>query len=51
MLVANQHVMDLAVLQRVIGGKNCAAGIAEDVLHPFPLQALPENIRARHCRS
>src|SRR5208282_4292366 len=49
LLVAHQHVMDLAVLQRVIGGQNGAAGIAKDVLHAFPFQTFPKDTGAGHC--
>ena len=49
LLVAHQHVMDLAVLQRVIGRQNRAARIAENVLHAFALQTLPKNARPGHC--
>ena len=50
LFVAHQHMMDLAVPERVISRQNGAAGIAEDLLHPFPLQAFPENARAGHRR-
>src|SRR5215467_15156886 len=41
-------MMDLAVLQSVVGRENRAAGIAEHVLYPFALDALPKNARAGH---
>src|SRR6266849_1806602 len=44
LLVTHQHVMDLAVLQRVVGGKNRAARISEDVLHAFPLETFPDDL-------
>ena len=44
LLVAHQDVMDIAVLQGVIRRKDCASGIAEDVLYAFALQAFPQNL-------
>ena len=49
LLMPHQNVMDVAVLQSVISRQNRAAGISEDVLHAFALQALPKNARAGHC--
>ena len=46
LFVAHQNVMDIAVLQRVIGRKNRAAGITEYSCHPLLLQTFPENLRA-----
>ena len=48
LLVAYQRVADRVVEQRVIGGENRAARIAEDVRHAFAHQALPENLRPSH---
>ena len=48
LLVAHQNVMDLAVLQRVIGRQNRPAGIAEYLLHALALQAFPKNSRPSH---
>ena len=47
LLVPHQHVMNLAVLQRVIGRKNRPARIAEHVLHAFSFQAFPKDLRSR----
>ena len=51
LFVAHQNVVNLAVLQRVVGGQNRAARISEHVLDAFALQALPQDARAGHgCR-
>ncbi len=49
LLVTHQNVMNLAVLERVVGRQNGAAGIAEDDLHALTLQAFPKNAGARSC--
>ena len=46
LLVADEYVMDIAVLQRVIGGQNRAAGIAEYGGNALLFQTFPENLRA-----
>ena len=48
LLVTHQNVMDLAALERVIRRQNRAAGIAENSLHPFALNAFPHDARAGH---
>ena len=49
LLMAHQDVMDVAVLQGVVGRQNRAARIAEDVLYSLALQAFPKNLRSRFC--
>ena len=49
LLVAHQDVVNLAALERVIGRQNCAAGIAEHVLHALALDAFPKNASRRSC--
>ncbi len=46
LFVTHQDVVNLAVLQGVVGGEDGAAGIAEHVRDVFALQAFPENLRA-----
>src|SRR5271157_3646232 len=41
-------MMNLAVLKGVISRKNRAAGIAKNMLHAFPFQALPKNAGPGH---
>ena len=43
LFVPHQNVVDRAVLERVIGRQNRAAGIAEDMLYAFALQTFPKN--------
>src|ERR1700694_3649651 len=38
--------MDIAVFQRVVGGKDGAAGITENSCHPLLLQTFPKYLRA-----
>ena len=47
LFVAHQYVMNVAELQRVIGGQNRAAGIAKDRRNSLLLQTFPQNLRAR----
>ena len=44
LLVTHQYVMDLAVLQSVIGGKDRATRISEDMLHAFALETFPDDL-------
>ena len=44
LLVPHQRVADRVVEHRVVGGKDGAAGVAEDLGDPFAHQALPENL-------
>ena len=37
--MAHQDVVDLAVLEGVVGGEDCASGVAEDGVDAFSLQA------------
>jgi hypothetical protein len=46
LLVPHQHVMDLAVLQGIVGGQDSTAGISEDVRHAFLFQTVPQNLRS-----
>ena len=43
LFMPHQNVVDVAVLERVVRRQNRAAGIAENRLHAFALQAFPEN--------
>src|ERR1700687_2956623 len=47
--MAHQNVVDVTVLQGIIGRQNCASRIAENVLNALALQALPENLCSRFC--
>jgi hypothetical protein len=44
--MSHQHVMDLAVLEGIVSRQDGAAGVSEDVSHPFALQAFPKNLRS-----
>jgi hypothetical protein len=46
LLMTDQHVMDLAVLQRVVRRQDRAPWVSEDVCYSFLLQALPQNLRS-----
>ena len=46
LLVAHQDVVDGKLAQRVVGGQNCAAGIAEDVGNALAYQRGPQNFSA-----
>ena len=51
LLVTYQDVVNLAVLQRVVGGQNCAARIPEHRLHALAFEAFPQNACPAHdCR-
>ena len=48
LLVAHQNVLDFVLLEKlVVNEKDRAAGIAEDVLDSFRLEALYDNLCAR----
>jgi hypothetical protein len=49
LLVAHQHVMDLAVFQRVIRRQDCAAGIPEHVLSRLRARGIPRECSLRSC--
>ena len=49
LFVAHQNVMNLTALERVVGGQNSSAGIAEYGGHAFALQALPQDAAAGHA--
>jgi len=46
LFVAHQYVVDIAVLQRVIGGQNRAPRIAEYRCNTLLFQTFPKNLRA-----
>ncbi len=50
LLVAHQHVTDGELAQRIVGGQNSAARIAEDVGNALAHQRGPQNLRARQAR-
>ena len=49
LFVPHQHVMDLAVLQGVIGRQDRAAGIAEHVPHALSFETLPQYAGSGHA--
>ena len=46
LLVPHEHVADRIVEHRVVGRKNGAAGIAEDVGHALPNETFPDDLRS-----
>jgi hypothetical protein len=42
-------MMDLAVLQGIVGRQDRAAGISEDVGYALAFQAFPQNLRSSFC--
>ena len=50
LLVANQYVVNGKLAQRVVGGQDGAAGIAEDVGDAFAHQRGPQNLSAGEAR-
>ena len=50
LLVAHQHVTDGKLAQRIVGGQNSAARIAEDVRNALAHQRGPQNLSARQAR-
>src|SRR6202162_6274548 len=49
--MAHQDVMNVTVLQGVVGWQDCATRIAEDVLYALALDAFPKNLRSRFFHS